>query len=51
MSRKHFEALAAEIKDIDNMEARLEAAIAVARAAQQFNTKFNKQRFLMACGV
>jgi hypothetical protein len=51
MSRKHFEALAAEIKTIPNMAARLYAAMAVCKAAGQFNDRFNQQRFLDACEV
>lgn len=51
MSRKHFESLAQEIKQISNMEARLLAAIAVCRAAQQHNNRFDQARFLTACEV
>ena len=51
MSRKHFESLAYEIKQIPNMEARLLAAIAVCKSARQFNNRFDQQRFLDACEV
>ena len=51
MSRKHFITLAQEIKQISNMEARLLAAIAVCRAAQAHNDRFDQQRFLDACEV
>jgi hypothetical protein len=51
MSRKHFESLAQEIKQISNMEARLLAAIAVCKAAQQHNDRFDQARFLTACEV
>ena len=51
MSRKHFITLAQEIKQINNMEARLLAAIAVCRAAQTHNDRFDQQRFLDACEV
>ncbi|CAB4125630.1 hypothetical protein UFOVP181_467 [uncultured Caudovirales phage] len=51
MSRKHFITLAQEISNIPNMEARLLAAIAVARAAQTHNDRFDQQRFLDACKV
>ena len=51
MSRKHFEALADQIKWIDNKAARLEAAIAVCKAVKQFNGQFDQARFLTACEV
>ena len=51
MSRKHFESLAYEIKQIGNMESRLQAAIAVCKAARQFNNRFDQARFLTACEV
>jgi hypothetical protein len=51
MSRKHFITLAKEISGITNMEARLLAAIAVCRAAQTHNDRFDQQRFLDACGI
>jgi hypothetical protein len=51
MSRKHFEALADQIKWIDNKEARLAAAIAVCKAVKQFNSKFDQSKFLDACEV
>ena len=51
MSRKHFITLAQEIRLINNMEARLLAAIAVCRAAQTHNDRFDQQRFLAACEV
>jgi hypothetical protein len=50
MSRKHVQALAAEIAQIHNAFSRTEAALAVARAARQFNPAFDKEKFLMACG-
>ena len=43
--------LATEIKQIPNMASRLAAAIAVCKAAGQFNTKFDQSRFLTACEV
>ena len=51
MSRKHFISLAAEIASIPNMEARLLAAIAVCRAAEAHNDRFDRARFLTACEV
>jgi len=51
MSRKHFITLAHEISCISPMSARLLAAIAVAKAAQQHNDRFDQAKFLEACGV
>ncbi len=51
MSRQHFEALAREIRAIENREARVEAAVAVARAAVSFNERFDQARFFKACQV
>ena len=51
MTRKHFEALAYEIKWIENKEARLLAAIAVCKAVKQFNNRFDQSKFLDACEV
>lgn len=51
MSRKHFEALADQIKWIEDKAARLAAAIAVCKAAKQFNSKFDQSKFLDACEV
>lgn len=63
MSRKHFESVAAEIKktynfitpDCPESAAKrfgvLYAAIAVADALQAANPRFDRNRFLAACGV
>lgn len=51
MTKQHFIALANEIKNITDNAARKAAAEAVARAAAQFNGKFDRQRFLAACNV
>lgn len=51
MSRKHFITLAEQIRQISNMESRLQAAIAVCRAAQVHNDRFDQARFLAACEV
>jgi len=51
MTRKHFEALAYEIKWIEDKAARLTAAIAVCKAARQFNSRFDQSKFLDACEV
>jgi hypothetical protein len=51
MTRKHFVAMAVEIKEIANMEARLQAAIAFCKVAKAVNSRFDQSRFLDACGV
>lgn len=51
MSRKHYVILADSIRQITNMEARLSAAIAVARACSADNMRFDNARFFEACGV
>ena len=51
MSKKHFEALAAQIALIEDIKARLDAAEAVAKVCQQFNSCFDSTRFFLACGI
>jgi len=51
MIRKHFVVIAQEIKQIDNMAARLLAAMAMCKAAKQLNNKFDQKRFLDACEI
>ncbi|MEN6367737.1 MAG: hypothetical protein ABFC88_13075 [Thermoguttaceae bacterium] len=51
MSKKHFIALAAEISAIVNPKARRAAALAVCSACARFNGRFDRGRFLRACGV
>lgn len=51
MSRKHFIALAAAIKAISNEDERRRAAELIADVCQQSNARFNRARFLAACGV
>ncbi len=51
MTRKHFEALAKQIRMIADPSTRLIAAIAVAGACQECNPKFNYLRFYEACDV
>ena len=51
MTRKHFVAMAREIKEISNMEARLQAAIAFCKVARATNNKFDQAKFLTACEV
>lgn len=51
MSRKHFQALADSFKNIADLNARRQAADAVIAVAWQLNERFDKQRFLAACGL
>jgi hypothetical protein len=51
MSRKHFQALADEIRFISDLTARKIAAQAVASACAQCNNRFDYGRFYSACGV
>lgn len=54
MSKKHFIALAAEIKNLVNAGCRKEAeaaAMVVAIVAQQDNPRFDLNRFKTACGL
>ena len=51
LTRKHFEALAAEIRQIPDRVVREQAAHAMARVCRQFNPNFDMSRFLAACDV
>jgi hypothetical protein len=51
MSRKHYQALAQEIKLIQDQAARQSAFQAVATACELFNPRFDRRIFAVACGV
>ena len=51
MSKKHFELLAKYIESIMDDHARLQAAVAVASACAEANSRFDCDRFFYACGV
>ena len=51
MSKKHFELLARYIHSIMDPHARLQAAVAVASACAEANSRFDTDRFYSACGV
>jgi len=51
LTKKHFEALAAEISGIKSPAARIAATDAVARVAQRSNPRFKPERFYQACNV
>jgi hypothetical protein len=51
MSKKHFELLAKYIESILDPHARLQAAVAVASACREANSRFDCDRFFAACRV
>ena len=51
MSRKHFTAIAEAISRIENPVSRKEAAYAMASVCAESNGRFDRARFLRACGV
>ena len=52
MTKKHFIALAREIAQSNNgIEAKMFAAMVVVRVAQLDNPRFDRARFLTACGL
>ena len=51
MTRKHFEALAKNIRRIMDPHVRLNAALAVAAAGQEVKPRFDHETFYKACGV
>jgi hypothetical protein len=51
MSKKHFELLAKYISSMIEPHCRLNAAVAVASACREANSRFDEQRFFAACGV
>lgn len=51
MSRKHYEALAQEIRLIQDQAARQAAFEAVATVCECYNPRFDRRIFAVACGV
>lgn len=51
MTKRDFEAIAAEIAILIDAQTRLNAAAAVAAAAVKLNPRFDVNRFFRACGV
>jgi len=51
MSQKHFELLARYISSILDSHARLQAAVAVASACKEANSRFDTNRFFAACNI
>ena len=51
MMKMHFEAFAAEIKRTMKGKVACKAADLVANVASEFNPRFDRSRFYIACGV
>mgnify|MGYP003127839242 FL=1 len=51
MTRKHFQAIAETISEIENTYERENVALKFAKMLPQFNGHFDRQKFLEACGV
>jgi len=51
MTKKHFRAFADAIANIDDRTERERVASLVANVCRQFNSRFDRERFLRACGV
>ena len=51
MSKKHFELLAKYISSMIDPHCRLQAAVAVASACREANSRFDCDRFFAACNV
>ncbi len=51
MSKKHFELLAKYIESIMDPHCRLQAAVAVASACKEANSRFDCDRFFAACNI
>lgn len=52
MTKQHFEYFARLIRESDNdAQTKMFAALVVARTAEAFNPRFNRARFLRACGL
>lgn len=52
MTKRHFESFARDIAASDNdRPTKIFAALVVIRTAETFNPRFNRRRFLVACGL
>ncbi len=52
MTKRHFEAFAREIKNSPEPESvKWSCAIIVCNIASDFNPRFNRERFMRACGL
>ena len=49
MTRRHFQALADAIAEIEDETTRRVAACAIARVCRSFNPRFDRERFMAAC--
>jgi len=52
MTKKHFISMARDIKASDNdAQTKMFAALVIIRTAEQDNPRFDRARFLAACGL
>ena len=51
MTRKHFKAIAESISEIENSFERENVAVKFSKMLGQFNSSFDRQKFLDACNV
>ena len=51
MTKQHFIAFARELETIADLGVRLQAAMVVVRVAERSNPRFDRGRFLLACGL
>lgn len=52
MTKKHFESFARDIAASDNApEVKMFAALVIIRTAERDNLRFDRRRFLRACGL
>ena len=52
MTKRHFEAFAQELQESEQSEdIRLYCARLIADVAQRFNERFDRERFIHACGL
>jgi hypothetical protein len=51
MTKQHFEALANVISRIEKLDERIELAEKTAKDCVKSNPRFNRNKFLKACGI
>lgn len=51
MTKRHFIRLAEEIANIEDRELAWQVAKIFARMCREFNPRFNREKFMAACGL